>query len=285
MDLVRKAQNTHPSEWEAFEQKCGASVYVMLNGHASSDDNPSLAAAVENKLNPKSRRNSTTSIDGAARYVRSRSNSFAKDRELPADNSRNRSRLTFMDYLIKPVQRICKYPLLLDQLKTSKALLGTSQLRALGRSEGNVAVESAAQAMRHVASAVDEARRKQDVVVRSALIASRIVYPHVMPSSSHGMLQVLTPSFLSSLGPCHLAGSLDVILSRTPTAGAANINVKYLGAFLYLGGYLILAKVARGKGYEPRHWFRLGDFKISDTFESEGMNYILNIRSHDIDLT
>lgn len=274
MDIVRRVQNAHPTEWEAFEQKCGASVFEMLNGHTSSDDNPPAATA-ENKTKPKPRRNSTASIDGAVRYVRSRSNSLAKDRDLPAENSRNRSRLNFMDYLIKPVQRICKYPLLLDQLKMGQALLGSSELRALGRWDGNVVVESAAQAMRHVASAVDEARRKQDIVVRSSLIASRMVYPHVMPSSSHAMLQFLTPSFVSSLGACHLAGSLDVIHQRSskPPTGTANINVKYLGAFLYLGGYFILAKVIKGKTYEPRHWFRLCDFKIDDA-ESEGMDPI-----------
>ncbi|KAF9076821.1 hypothetical protein BDP27DRAFT_1442203 [Rhodocollybia butyracea] len=264
MDIVRRVQLAHPTDWEAFERRCGGLAYEMINGNMCSDDSSPVQ---EPKL--KSRRNSTASIDGTSRYVRSRSNSLAGDRE---STSRHRSRLTFMDYLIKPVQRICKYPLLLEQLKTSQSLLAASELRASGRSDVNVIVDSATEAMRSRAGAVDEARRRQDVVVRSSLIASRIVYPHVMPSSLNAVLHVLTPSFVSSLGACHLAGSLDVIHQRSfksPT-GTANINVKYLGAFLYLGGYLILAKV-KGKTYEPRHWFNLCDFKIVDAVESEAL--------------
>ncbi|KIK67961.1 hypothetical protein GYMLUDRAFT_238141 [Collybiopsis luxurians FD-317 M1] len=262
MDILRRVQHAHSTEWEAFEQKCGASAYEMLNGHSSSEDSHTPAPITE--IKPKSRRNSTASIDSAARYVRSRSNSLAKERD---KESWSRSRLTFTDYLIKPVQRICKYPLLLDQLRTSKTLSG---LRAAGRSD--VVTENAAQAMRHVTSAVDEARWRQNVAVRSALVASRIVYPPVISSSSQSVLQTLTPGFLSSLGVCYLAGSLDVIHQQSPskaTTGTTTIHVKYLGAFLYRGGYLILAKVAKGKTYEPRHWFRLCDFKVVDVVESE----------------
>lgn len=50
----------------------------------------------------------------------------------------------------------------------------------------------------------------------------------------------------------------------------SNIKVKYLGAFLYPGGYLVLVKVSRGKKYEPRHWFSLADFEVSDVDDEGG---------------
>ncbi|GAV98983.1 Dbl homology domain-containing protein [Lentinula edodes] len=227
IDVIRRVQNAHPTDWEAFEQKCSASAFEMLK---SSDAVPVSISQLASTS--QSRRNSTATIDDAVRYVRSRSNSLVKDKD--TSTPRNRSRLTFMDYLIKPVQRICKYPLLLEQLKSSEPLY-ESKIRVPWLSGRNVVVESAAQAMRHVASTVDEARQRQDVAVRSALIASRILYSHVLQSPSPSPLQVLTPGFLSSLGPCHIAGSLDVIHQRSikQSTGTANINVKYLGAFLY----------------------------------------------------
>ncbi|KAJ4001800.1 hypothetical protein F5050DRAFT_1721512 [Lentinula boryana] len=282
MDVIRRVQNAHSTDWEAFEQKCSASAFEMLK---TSDDNLSVPS-VERNSTPQLRRNSATTIDDAVRYARSRSNSLVKD--MDTSTSRNRSRLTFTDYLIKPVQRICKYPLLLEQLKSAEVLRAEPEIRVSRVSDKNVVVESAAQAMRHVASAVDEARRRQDVAVRSALVASRIVYSHVISPSSPSQLQVLTPTFLSSLGSCHLAGSLDVIHQSTlrQLTSTANINVKYLGAFLYLGGYLILVKVSKGRTYEPRHWFRLCDFKIVEVAESEAWlpcSFRLSCKGHEFE--
>ncbi|KAJ4478294.1 hypothetical protein J3R30DRAFT_3703023 [Lentinula aciculospora] len=282
MDIIRRVQNAHSTDWDAFEQKCSSLAFEMLK---TSDDNTPVSI-VEPDLTPQWRRNSSATIEDAVRYVRSRSNSLVRDKD--TCTPRNRSRLTFMDYLIKPVQRICKYPLLLEQLKSGESLVLESEIRVSRLSDRNVVVESAAQAMRHVASAVDEARRQQDVAVRSALIASRIVYSHVMPLSSSSPLQVLTPTFLSSLGPCSLAGSLDVIHQRSIklSTGTANINVKYLGAFIYFGGYLILAKITKSRAYEPRHWFRLCEFKIVEAVEAEAWlpcSFRLSCKGHEFE--
>ena len=60
----------------------------------------------------------------------------------------------------------------------------------------------------------------------------------------------MTSDFVSSLGDCLLAGSLDVVhhhhilnLVATP------VHVKYLSVLLYLSSYLIVVKVGRGKAY------------------------------------
>ena len=60
-----------------------------------------------------------------------------------------------------------------------------------------------------------------------------------------------------------LAGALDVV--QYPVQRA-----KYLGAFLYAGGYCILAKVPKGgRVYEPRHWFSLGEVEVVDIEEDD----------------
>ncbi|KAG6903483.1 hypothetical protein C0995_005506 [Termitomyces sp. Mi166 len=227
----------------------------------------------------RSRAASMSSLEGAVRTLRSRASIHGRESVTPpAESTAGRKekttpRLAFLDYMIKPVQRICKYPLILDQLRSGKSVRSSSM------SDVDVVVESAQQAMKHVASAVDEARHRQDVAMRSALIASRITLGSPSMSSLYPTFKALSQPFLSSLGTCLLAGSLDVIHYSGKPSGS-NVVVKYMGAFLYLGGYLILVKVSKSKVYEPRHWFSLADFDIIDVDETDGMlPYAIRISS------
>ncbi|THV08383.1 Dbl homology domain-containing protein [Dendrothele bispora CBS 962.96] len=310
LDIVRRVQQQHPTEWEVFELTSSSTASDMLGAlHPPSnmtsashetlpskimDDAGSIASVRSTKRRRRASIASLTSLDNVpwSGRVRSHSaNGVARD-SVVVDSSRSKSRLAFMDYLIKPVQRICKYPLLLDQLKKK----GTSAVpkSLVGRTDVNVVVESAAQAMRHVASAVDDARRRQDTKVKSSLIISRMSFQPVSPSffsssTPHPPLQVLTPPFMSSLGMCYMAGSLDVIHHRPTKAHShtTNISVKYMAAFLYQGGYLILAKVLKGKTYEPRHWFNLTEFQVRDPGEGEAWlpcSFRLSCMGHEFEL-
>jgi hypothetical protein len=292
-DLVRKVQQAHSMEWDAFEQRSSQLVADLRNpvcytqtveGSATTpalDDFESFEAC-------QKRRHSLSSLDVPVRPPRVRSNSNIKHGFIgPSDNGVTReknSRLVFMDYLIKPIQRICKYPLLLDQLKTGKSFRKSSQEGdssslhngdSIGTVDANAVVEVASQAMRHVASSVDEARRRQDISTKSSLIVNRISNPLTAQSSSSLRSLVghnLLPVFLSSLGACLLAGSIDVIhhyVDKIP-GSSGTVKAKYLGAFLYMGGYLILVKVSKGKVYEPRHWFSLVGFELVDVSEEDG---------------
>ncbi|KAJ7638991.1 hypothetical protein FB45DRAFT_827670 [Roridomyces roridus] len=284
LQVVHLVRDQHPAEWEAYEQQC-ASMVASMNGESSScttspDRSPERAPQ---SFMGRKKTSSLTSVDDAVRRVRSRANSIKE---------RSTHRLAFLDYMIKPIQRICKYPLLLDQLRSRNST--RAMVTPSARTHVDVVVESAAQAMRHVASAVDEARHRQDVAMQSSLIVSRISLSHPSMATSnmaaaHATLHRLTPSFLSSLGTCLLAGSLDVMhhQSSRPSTTGANINAKYLGAFLYLGGYLILVKV-KGKVYEPRHWFSLADFDIVDLEEEDTSlpcTFSLTCKGHQFDLT
>ncbi|KAG5653029.1 hypothetical protein H0H81_002651 [Sphagnurus paluster] len=305
LDLVRKVSSQHPLEWDAFEQRCSSLVSELeLCTGAVSDRSETI---VPEEVNPthapvvsaiaqykeRSRSASMSSIEGAVRTLRSRASNLPQRDVLvfPTEGlSREKSgpRLAFIDYMIKPVQRICKYPLILEQLKPSKSLRALFSPHL--RSDVVVVVESATQAMRHVASAVDEARHRQDVAIQSALIASRIslASPALSQMSSiYTAFQTLTQPFISSLGTCLLAGSLDVIHDHAGKPYGSHITAKYMGAFLYLGGYLILVKVLKGKVYEPKHWFSLADFEVCDVDEVDAMlacSFRLSSKDHRFEL-
>ncbi|KAF7355462.1 DH domain-containing protein [Mycena sanguinolenta] len=305
LQLVRRAQHRYPLEWEAYEQHC-ASLIANMGGDGP-DDRAEIVCSLEsvrssssdseerqhtNKL--RKRTSSLTSLDGAVRRVRSRPSS--KRGSLDGGKDKHSHRLAFLDYMIKPVQRICKYPLLLDQLRPGKALRAMAYPAT--HPHVHLTAESAAQAMRRVAKAVDEARHREAVKMQSSLIISRIALAdpasatsHMSTASApHPTVQILMPSFLSSLGTCLLAGSLDVMHYRPSKSSShgTNINAKYLGAFLYLGGYLILVKVTKGKVYEPRHWFPLADFDVVDPEEEDTSfpcTFSLTCKGHQFDLT
>lgn len=243
--------------------------------------NPSCDSTESTHLMTEDRKRamSLTCLDGTVRTMRSRSTlTMTKDSVVfPSAPRRDKGirRIAFADYLIKPIQRICKYPLLLDQLLPSKAL--RLQTSPEGRSDVHVVVESAAQAMRHVATSVDEARHRQDIATQSSLILSRITLGLASTSASPSpLVQVLNQDFLSSLGTCVLSGSLDVMHYHPtrPLGQISNIKAKYLGAFLYSGGYLILVKVCKGGKYVPRHWFSLVDFEVSDVEDDTGKSWV-----------
>jgi hypothetical protein len=180
------------------------------------------------------------------------------------------------------------------------------------QTQTDVVVQSAAQAMRHVAASVDAARERQSIATQSSLIFSRICLglqvqgmlssgsfshshsgspPHLNSSSARGsastqtqnssQIRLPTPTFLSSLGPCLLSGSLDVIHYSHPVnawltgaiKGKIKMKAKYLGAFLYDGGYLIFVKAGKGKRYEPRHWFALDGWDVVSIDEEEGESF------------
>ncbi|KAG6831396.1 hypothetical protein H0H92_010998 [Tricholoma furcatifolium] len=280
VDLVRRIVAQRPAEWDAFEQRCSTLVEELELRTAEESAHHVFEEQKSRPVKDRSRAASMSSLEGAVRTLRSitppaEGSSPRKEKSTP--------RLTFIDYMIKPVQRICKYPLILDQLRSGKSI------RARQTSEGEVdaVVERAKEAMKHVAGAVDEARRRQDVAMQSALIASRISLPNPATMSSlDPMFMALSQPFISSLGTCLLAGSLDVVDHSAKRAGTS-LSVKYLGAFLYLGGYLILVKVTKGKVYEPKHWLSLVEFDIDDVDDADAMlpyTICISYKDHRFDL-
>lgn len=296
-NLVRKVQQEFPAEWDAFEQKCSAmaaEIRMDTSLHFGTDEEAGNIDAAENTssesdLIARMRRHSLSSLHLPRRQQslsRSRSNAIIQAHVLSVSESghsdiERKSKLVFMDHLIKPIQRICRYTLLLDQLQDHPRSVGSSResgsaYNADGGAhdvEVNV-MQRALKAMKAVTSSVDEARRQQDLAVKSSLIASRILQGLALVTATHSKpaSRNLSSGFISSLGQCYLAGSLDVIHYHSLSArSSGTVKAKYLGAFLYAGGYLILAKVHKTGTYEPKHWFSLAGFDLVDSTQDEGM--------------
>ncbi|KAJ2931646.1 hypothetical protein H1R20_g5364, partial [Candolleomyces eurysporus] len=277
IDLVRRVSQQHPVEWESFEQRSSTMVGNFVGGKIAESEPPPLSPEAFHPAptaEDRTRALSLTSLDSAVRNLRLRSPS-SRDTPVPEVKREGTShRLAFMDYLIMPIQRICKYPLLFDQVLSAKPLQALGPNDIVSSPHVDVIVKSAAQAMRHVASSVNEARHRQDVAIQTSLICSRVLLgSQGLPAPTDPAVQGLTVEFLSSLGTCLLAGSLDVIHHHPlqPLDISANFKAKYFGAFLYAGGYLILVRIVKGRKYEPKHWFNLSDFTISDVEDEEAL--------------
>lgn len=84
---------------------------------------------------------------------------------------RKTSRLMLRDLLIKPIQRICRYPLILDSMRTTKVV---DLLSGEQRPTGGDDLEEALAVMKVVAGSVDEATRRKISLERSRVIRNRI---------------------------------------------------------------------------------------------------------------
>ena len=284
LEVVRKIQQQSPIEWDAFEQHAAYLASHPFDSLYGEQAVPQKATKPSNSLSSQSyasheERMRCLTLHNTLTMKPRRAISLDTPHHGVKEKESNLLRLSLTDYLIKPVQRICKYPLLLSQLKTTRRI-GPANRGRSGRGslqlDVNVIVESAMQAMRLVVSAVDEARHRQDIYTQSSLIVSRISLTLASPlpaptTASDAPSSPLTSTFLTSLGACVLVGSLDVM--HYP-ATSTTIKAKYLGAFLYMGGYFVLVKVRKGKVYEPRHWFSLIGFELTDVADEEGTSCV-----------
>lgn len=275
-DIVRKVQHRYPAEWDAFELRSAALAAELYLQDVAEDV---LSSEYGNHLLELSkRRHSLSSLDAlASENSKAPTLSASESGHTDRDTSSRRPRLMFMDYMIKPVQRVCRYPLLFDQLqeRTGPQTFNDA-LNESGSTprDSQDAVKTALWTMRTVASRVDEARRQQDLITKSVQIVSRITQGLLTSTASHNRpsQSASLTAFLSSSPPCYLAGSLDVIhYHGTNMARLGTVRAKYLGAFLFPGGFLVLVKVAKSKVYEPKHWFNLRVFELVDSNLDDGM--------------
>jgi hypothetical protein len=122
----------------------------------------------------------TPTIGAASPSTTSRRHSTDVSPNLAIDLPRT-SKLTMRDILIMPIQRICRYPLMLRQLQLNGSLSSppaspTLNAFAIASTStlGTSLEAQALDAMKQVAAKVDEARRRTDVAIKSRLIVERI---------------------------------------------------------------------------------------------------------------
>ncbi|KAG8937078.1 hypothetical protein FRC02_006278 [Tulasnella sp. 418] len=175
-------------------------------------------------------------------------------------NLRNgESKLGILDFLIKPIQRICKYPLLISQLKSislscSEGFQVVDAAAEQGSQQYSIAlspIDSAIVVMKDILGGLDDAQKTQDFARKTQLIQHRLELNELLP-----------PPFMSGLGNCILSGPLHIVTHHsTSCPDESPLKIRYMGAFLY-AGFIIFVKVKRGRIYEAKLWFPLMIFDM-----------------------
>lgn len=249
IDIIR-AVEARP-EWEAYERQCAVALQVPSE---SGESTPLASSLSQSSFFPIVPLTATTSQPHEPTPAR-------------------QPKLRFNDYAIKPVQRICRYPLVFGAV-----------LKHLGDCPEGAEVKRAWDGMRKAVEGVDEARRIHEGELRTKIVASRMEFQSVSfvfslsrrlsAASRHGgadsflvfaILQPIGWAFCDVLGPTILIGTLHV-LHRSPTDPFRN---KYYGCFLYRT-HLVMLKIRKRDSYEPREWLPLRHFDIQSIEEGEG---------------
>jgi hypothetical protein len=171
-------------EWHAFEKRCASiALGPIIVPNSSSPSAPqSLPSTVRKPARMHSRRHSADAV------VMTKSAGLEGSEPIPSAllppaplplSAPSSGTLSFRDFLIKPVQRICKYPLIISQLqrRASDKSYAPKRGRELDRkaTEGTLdVVEEALAAMRGVASNVDNARKMKDIETKTKLVRERL---------------------------------------------------------------------------------------------------------------
>ncbi|ORZ15340.1 hypothetical protein BCR42DRAFT_416897 [Absidia repens] len=141
--------------------------------------------------------------------------------------------LHFEDYLIKPVQRVCRYQLLLKEI-LHYTPRGTAEHRRLDCALGM---------MQAVVAGIDRRKYHRDTTERTRLFIDRLD-----SSSTDGRLD---KNSMYMLGNLIMAGAIDVTYSSLGHTTVSSSRSKYLGCFIF-STYLIM------------HWFPLRLVELED---------------------
>ncbi len=275
--LIREAEKRH-ADWDAFEKHCAEILKLTRLAQKGGSRPPSgantpsvWANSPASYFTPMTQTNSSTVSNGSTSTLTAGASSHPGSASVtpgsgPAALRDNASRLLFRDFLIKPIQRLCLYPLVLQTLQKHSSATGDS-------------VEELALAislMREVADQVDEAGKRRESELRADLISSRIE-----PN------QGVTSSFIKSLGDCQLSGTLDVLHHhRVLNPLVAPLRFKYFGVFIY-HSFLLMVKVRKNSTYECRHWFPLWAARLSNVEDERNLipnSFRLSVKEHHFEL-
>ena len=270
--LIREAEKRH-ADWEAFERHC-ADILKLTRLAQKSSSHSASGANTPNVWNnspatyftPIPPTNSSPLASTSDSTVTVGPSSAVTPASAFGTMRQNSSRLLFRDFLIKPIQRLCLYPLVLQTL----------QKHSSATSDSIEELSLAISLMREVADQVDEAGKRRESELRADLISSRIE-----PN------QGVTAPFLKSLGDCQLSGTLDVLHHhRVLNPLVAPLRFKYLGVFLY-HSFLVMVKVRKNSSYECRHWFPLWAARLSNVEEEGNLiphSFRLSVKDHHFEL-
>jgi len=216
-----------------------------------------------------------------------------ESKELMAQQGRPSTRADVKDFLIKPIQRICRYPLLLKEI-----------LRLTDEDDSEYQyVDQAFQLVKQKAQEIDETQREAErkllteqflkklpesslprkLVSGSQKDQSAFEYhgygyqqggvpspgfpsDYGMASSQDGIVPApFTRAFAGTLGSILLAGALEYVnTSEVP------LRLRYYGCFLF-DAMLVIVKAKKSNNYEPRQWLPLRLCELQETIQVDGM--------------
>ncbi|KAI8141884.1 hypothetical protein BJV82DRAFT_617870 [Fennellomyces sp. T-0311] len=166
--------------------------------------------------------------------------------------------LQFEDYLIKPVQRICRYQLLLKEIirytPTDSSAYDT--------------LTEAVNLVQETVTDIDRLKNDKDIRKRTERFVQRL----------DGDWRI-TKRHVSKLGNLLISGAIEVTYTAL---GQSVAKPRYLGCFVF-PTYIILVRPKKVTAYEPKHWFPLRLAELEDLCDIEGQrenSFIVRCRKH-----
>ncbi|KAG2178038.1 hypothetical protein INT43_003291 [Umbelopsis isabellina] len=153
------------------------------------------------------------------------------------------TKLQFQDFLIKPVQRLCRYQLLLREI--DRAISDTI--------ENSKSLKLALDIMHSVVTNINSEKQRQDVALMTTRFIERLEGDWRLNKRS-----------LHMLGNVIYSGALEML-----SLHHINQKVKYYGCFLF-STYIVIVRAKKSTVYEPKHWFPLRQFTLQNLKDDEG---------------
>lgn len=282
MVMIREAERRHGGDdFAGYERLCGNLIRTQTRTSSTpSSRRQSLSRQPSGFFAPLTSSgilSGLAPVDPTSPTVPSSPSSGTTTPSSPAPvlpRSVNSHRLLLADYLIKPVQRMCLYPLVLSSLLKNTPLQDM-QTRS--------SIQNAIESMRRVADEVDEASRIREKNLMAQLILTRIEPNGFLPHS-----------FIQSLGAPHLSGTMDVLHYHSIEEPlTAPLRFQRLGVVMW-STFVLIARTKKNGQLDCRYWFPLDEveivpnvdiavyeetFKKANTSQNEGIHNLTSIET------
>ncbi|KAI7907679.1 uncharacterized protein BX663DRAFT_491691 [Cokeromyces recurvatus] len=167
-------------------------------------------------------------------------------------------KLHFEDYLIKPVQRICRYQLLI------KEIIRYTSLHTAEYDLWNSVLSE----IQDLVTEIDDRKLQRDMKERTERFIERLDNDWRI-SKTH----------VSQLGNLLIAGAIEITYSAL---GQSISKPRYLGCFVF-PTYIIMVRPKKVTSYEPKHWFPLLAVEFENLADNEGQrehSFIIRFKKH-----
>ncbi|GAA5804333.1 hypothetical protein HPULCUR_009820 [Helicostylum pulchrum] len=179
-------------------------------------------------------------------------------KECAIHDTKQQRKLHFEDYLIKPVQRICRYQLLIKEIiRYTSPQCSEYELWKTISSE-----------MQDIVTDIDYRKFQRDMKERTEKFVQRL-YGDWRISKRH----------VSQLNNLLISGAIEVTYSAL---GQTVSKPRYLGCFIFKT-YIIMVRPKKVNCYEPKHWFPLRMTEFEDLLDIEGQrehSFVLRCKKH-----